>query len=71
MKLDRDASGHASVAGGERVLIGLHSNIASTSASGTRCSATTSSKTWHRGDGIEPFIRPRIVGCVQAPVCSA
>ena len=69
MKLDRDASGHASVAGGERVLIGLHSNIASTSASGTRCSATTSSKTWHRGDGIEPLLgrasldacRPRCV----------
>ena len=69
MKLDRDASGQASVAAGERVLIGLHSNIAATSASGTRCSATTSSKTWHRGDGIEPLLsrssfdpfRPRCV----------
>jgi hypothetical protein len=56
VKLGRDASGQASVAGGGRVLIALHSNIASTSASGTRCSVTTSSKTWHRGDGIEPLL---------------
>jgi hypothetical protein len=71
VKLDRDASGHASVSGGERVLIGLPSNIASKLVSGTRCSATTSSKTWHRRDGGRTLVKPRIVRCVQTPVCSA